>query len=221
VQRAQIEMQFLDACRRLAGKGFLQTPGDSFSMRIPGSMEMILVSGLEDWRQVGLADLHSVSLISASGLGRLHALIYQVRTDVGAVAISSPKGARLLARLGGLLPAIFDEQVRHIGPSAGPLPDQENVDGEMVRKAFRRGANAALLGERLLCLGMTCERAVFNTELYEKCAQAYVIAKASGHRIGFIPVWVRLIANRRLLRDERHAAASYRKGCIPQGINAY
>ncbi len=221
MRRAQFEIEFLDACRRLACKGFLHTPEDSFSVRIPGSMEVILVSRLEDWRQIGLADLHSTSLLSASGPSRLHALIYQARTDVGAVAISSPRGARLLATLGGLLPAIFDEQVRHIGPSAGPLPEQKNVDGEMVRKAFRRGANAALMGERLLCLGMTCERAVFNTELYEKCAQAYVIAKASGNRIGFIPTWVRLIANRRLLGDERHAAASYRKGYIPQSVNAY
>jgi YD repeat-containing protein len=31
----------------------------------------------------------------------------------------------------------------------------------------------------------------------------------------------RLIANHRLLRDERHAAASCRSGCIPEGINAY
>ena len=221
MQRAQIETQCLEACWRLAGKGFLHTSGDSFSMRIPGSMEMILVSGLEDWRQLGLADLHSASLYSNNGLSRLHALIYRVRADAGAVAISSPKGARLLASLGGLLPAIFDEQVRHIGSSVGPLLDQEYADGEMVRKTFRRGANAALLGERLLCLGMTCERAVFNTELYEKCAQAYVIAKASGNRISFIPMWVRLIANRRLLRDERQAAASYRKSCFPQGLNAY
>lgn len=221
MQRVQIETQCLEACRRLAGKGFLNTPGDSFSMRIPGNMEMILVSGLEDWRKIGRTDLHSVSLLSTSGLGRLHALIYRERTDAGAVVVSSPKGARLLARLGGLLPAIFDEQVRHIGSSVGPLPDQENADGEMIRKTFRHGANAALLGERLLCLGMTCERVVFNTELYEKCAQAYVIAKASGHRIGFIPIWVRLIANRRLLKDEQRAAASYRNGFIPEGINAY
>ena len=68
---------------------------------------------------------------------------------------------------------------------------------------------------------MTCDRVLFNTELYEKCAQAYVIAKASGNQIGFIPVWVRLIANHRLLRDERHAAECYRNGCIPENMNSY
>jgi hypothetical protein len=68
---------------------------------------------------------------------------------------------------------------------------------------------------------MTCDRVLFNTELYEKCAQAYVIAKASDRRISLIPPWVRLIANRRLLKDEESASASYRDGRIPEGINAY
>jgi ribulose-5-phosphate 4-epimerase/fuculose-1-phosphate aldolase len=221
MDRTQIETQLLEGCRRLTSKGFFNTPANSFSMRIPGTMEMILTSGHENWRRIGIADLHADSLLAHEGLSGLHATIYQERADVGAVAVSSPKGVRLLARYGGLLPPLFDEQVRHLGPSVGPLPDEEKAHKDMVRKTFRRGANAALLGERLLCLGMTCDRVLFNTELYEKCAQAYVIAKASGSRIGFIPIWVRLIANRRLLKDERRAAASYRNGQIPGGINSY
>ncbi|MGB9409289.1 MAG: class II aldolase/adducin family protein [Terracidiphilus sp.] len=216
-----IETQLLDGCRRLAGKGFFNTPVDSFSMRIPGKMEMILASGQIDWRQIEIADLHTASLFSREGLCGLHASIYRGRADAGAVAISSPKWVHQLARFGGLLPPVFDEQVRHIGSYVRPLPDEDYAHCDMVRKTFSRGANAALLGERLLCLGMTCERVLFNTELYEKCAQAYVIAKASGNQIRFIPVWVRLIANHRLLRDERRAAGSYRNGCIPENINTY
>jgi hypothetical protein len=68
---------------------------------------------------------------------------------------------------------------------------------------------------------MTCERAVFNTELLEKCAQAYVIAKASGTRLRAIPGWVRMIANRRLLHDERNAAARYLNGQLPESTTAY
>jgi ribulose-5-phosphate 4-epimerase/fuculose-1-phosphate aldolase len=221
VQPIQIETRLLESCRRLAGKGFLNSPADSFSLRVPGKMEMILTSGLADWRRIGIADLRTASLFSNEGFCGLHASIYRERADVGAVAISSPKGVRLLARFGGQLPPIFDEQVRHIGSNASPLTDEENVHGNMVRKTFRRGSNAALLGERLLCLGITCDRVLFNTELYEKCAQAYVIAKASGNRIGLIPAWVRLIANHRLLKDERHAAECYRNGCIPESMNSY
>lgn len=221
MQRMQIEQQLLEGCRRLAAKGFLNTPADSFSMRIPGSMEMILTSGHKDWRRITNTDLHIGSFFLKKGLKGLHASIYQARADVGAVAISSPKGARLLARNGGRLPPIFDEQVRHIGLTSGSIEKGNNLPGDMVRKILSRGANAALFGERLLCLGMTCDRVLFNTELYEKCARAYVIAKASGHQIGFIPMWVQLIANRRLLTDERGAGESYRDGRAPEGLTAY
>jgi ribulose-5-phosphate 4-epimerase/fuculose-1-phosphate aldolase len=217
----QIEKRLLEGCRRLVVKGFLNSPADSFSMRIPGTMEMILASRQDDWRRIGIVDLRTASLFSQEGLCGFHACIYKERPDAGAVVISSPKGARLLARFGGLLPPVFDEQVRHIGSNAAPLPDEKYAQCDMVIKTFKRGANAALLGERLLCLGMTCDRVLFNSELYEKCAQAYVIAKASGNQIGFIPVWVRLIANYRLLRDERYAAECYRNGSIPESMNSY
>ena len=221
MQRAQIEVQLLEACRRLAAKGFFNTPRNSFSLRLPGAREMILACGLEAWRRIGIADLETASLLAREGLSGLHASIYQARLDAGAVAISSPRSAGRLAAWDGLLPPLFDEQVRRLGLSAGPLPDEAEAHGEMLRQTFRRGANAALLGDRLLCLGMTSERVLFNTELYEKCARAYVIARASGGRIRCIPRWVQLIANRRLLKDERRAAASYRNGHIPDGINSY
>jgi len=236
VQRSQIEAQLLEGYRRLAGKGFLNTPSDSFSMRVPGSTEMIFASGCEDWqekdwrgkdwRQLAAADLQAVSFSVREGSSGLHAAIlhvaiYRERADVGAVAISSPKGVRLLAHCGGRFPTLFDEQARHIGAPAKPLADTTIAGADVVRKTFSRGKNAVLLGERLLCLGMTCERVLCNTELYEKCAQAYVIAHASGNRIRVIPGWVRLIANRRLLRDEYRAAASYRNGVTPEGIGGY
>jgi hypothetical protein len=50
----------------------------------------------------------------------------------------------------------------------------------------------------------------------KKCAQAYVIAKASGNQIELM-----LIANHRLLKDERRAAECYRSGCIPDSINTH
>ena len=221
MQISQIELQFLDGCRRLAAKSFLNTSADSFSMRIPGRTKMLLASGLEDWKQIEFADIHATSLFSGGNPAGLHAAIYQDRADAGAVAISSPEGARLLAKHGGLLPPLFDEQVRHIGASAGPLPNAKWVNKDILTKTFRQGANAALAGEQLICLGMTCDRVIFNTELYDKCARAYVIARESGGRIEQIPLWVGLIANHRLLRNERDAAASYRNGRMPEGISAY
>jgi len=223
VQRIELETQLLEGCRRLARKGFLNAPADSFSMRIPGSTEMILARGRgeKDWREIEIGDLKTASFLVTEGLCGIHASIYQERADVGAVTVSSPQGVRLLAHHGRGLPPLFDEQVRHIGPSAESLDSEENVSPDLVSRIFRRGANAALLGEQLICLGITCERVLCNTELYEKCAQAFLIAKASGNRIGHVPVWVRLIATRRLRKDERRAAASYGNGLVPEGISGY
>jgi ribulose-5-phosphate 4-epimerase/fuculose-1-phosphate aldolase len=218
MERTQIEEQLLAGCRRLASKSFLNTPADSFSLRIPGQMEMILISGSKDWRRIEIADLHTVPFSTEDDLGMLHASIYQERGDVGGIAISSPQWVRLLANCGPL-PPIFDEQVRHIG-SSGSLKD-EGMSRDKVRDTFSQGANGALMGGRLLCLGMTRDRVLFNTELYEKCAQAYVIARACDSRISRIPLWVRLIATRRLLKDENIASASYRDGRIPEGLNTY
>jgi ribulose-5-phosphate 4-epimerase/fuculose-1-phosphate aldolase len=218
--QTQIKEQLLEGCRRLARKGFLNTSADSFSLRIPGRAEMMLIPGSEDWRQAETADVRVLHFSAKDDLSMLHAWIYQERSDVGAIAISSPKWVRLLADSGSLLPPIFDEQVRHIG-SAGFLKSEEPIRREYVRQMFRRGGNAALFGEHLLCLGMTCDRVLFNTELYEKCAQAYVIAGACEGRISRIPFWVRMIANRRLLKDEATATASYRDGRVPQEITTY
>jgi len=215
----QIQMQLLEACRRLAGKGLLSTPADSLSMRIPGVQEMLLAATRGDWRRIGSDEMKILSTCCKDG--GLHAAIYRTRADVGAVAISSPRGVQLLAGYGGALPPVFDEQVRQIGSSVERISYEASAGDAAVSRTFARGANAALLGSQLLCLGMTCERVLLNTELYEKCARAYVIARASGGAIGRIPFWVRLIANRRLMKDERRAASSYRDGRIPERVNAY
>ena len=219
--RWELEAQFLVGCLRLADKGFLNCSSNSMSFRIPGNDEMVLAAGLEDWRTVGRATICTQSFVSKDVVAALHGSIYLERPDAGAVVISSPKGVRLLAKSGGALPPLFDEQVRHIGRAMGTPLAERDASRKRIRKAFQRGANAALLGERLLCLGMTCERAVFNTELLEKCAQAYVIARASGIPAGAIPAWVSVIANRRLLKDERRAAAHYLNGQLPEGTITY
>ena len=219
MQQIELEARLLEGCRRLAGKGFLNTPADSFSLRIPGQAEMILIAGQENWRRIDIADLRPVSFSAKEISSTLHAWIYRERADVGAVVLASPAGASLLANYDGLLPPIFDEQVRHIGRPGRPLRDGANR--LQLREALSGGRNVVLLGERLLCLGTTCDRVLFNTELYEKCARAYVIAKASGAKVTIIPSWVQMIAIRRLVKDERRAALSYGEGRVPEDRHSY
>jgi ribulose-5-phosphate 4-epimerase/fuculose-1-phosphate aldolase len=221
MQRSKLEAQLLAGARRLVQKGFLNDRLDSVSARIAGSDEMLLMGGVEDWGGVGDAAFSTIPFSSQETVSGLHGAIYLARPDVGAIAISSPRGVRLLAGSGEIMPPLFDELVRHIGlPSWTPL-DAERLSKERIRGAFSGGANATLLGERLVCLGMTVERVIHNTELLEKCARAYVIAKASGGTVRTIPSWVRLIANHRLMRDERNAEASYENGQAPEMSMTY
>lgn len=201
-----IETELVECCRRLAAKGLFRSPEDSFSVSIPGKPEALLASGCGDWRAFRREDLRVVSLSTEEGIEGVHAAIYRQRSDVGAVAICSPAAARLLARSGGVLPPLFDEQVRHLGLPAPPLRNLNDVRGAIPGRAFKQGANALLAGEQLVCLGTNGHRTLMNTELYEKCARAYVIAAASGNRIYRIPAAVRWIAARSLRKDERRAA---------------
>lgn len=221
MQRYELEAQLMEGCRRLADRGFLNLPSDSVSIRVPGNAEMFLATGIQDWRTAGPAALQSRSFTSEWGVAGLHAAIYRQRVDAGAVAISSPRGCRLLARSGGILPPMFDEQIRHLGLYMGSPLDDGHLSGDTIGRTFEKGANAVLLGERLLCLGITCERALANMEIVEKCARAHVISRASGAPGGVIPAWVRLIANRRLMKEESRAAASYLRGQPPSRMTGY
>lgn len=219
MQYPELAEQLLEGCWRLAARKLLSTSKDSFSLRVPDETKMVLVSAVKDWCQAETNDICAASFATADAVSRVHAAIYEERGDVGAIVISAPPWTQLLCSRGESLPPLFDEQVRHIGPPARSTTGK--VPEGVVAKAFRQGANAALLRGRLICLGMTRDRVLFNLALYEKCAQAFTLARASGSRVKHIPAWVRLIATRRLLKDQEAASMSYREGRTPAAITAY
>ncbi|MGP8185004.1 MAG: class II aldolase/adducin family protein [Terracidiphilus sp.] len=202
MQTAQ-ENEVIEACRRLGGKNLLRSPSDSFSVRIAGSRQALLATGCDDWRPVQSGHLRTTGFSAAGGVDALHELVYRLRPDVNAIVVCSPPGVRLLARFGGVLPPLFDEQVRHLGLLKKPPKKEEGTWEELLTSVLRRGVNAVQMGEQAVCLGADIESAVNNLELYEKCSRAYVLARASGYRFRCIPGWVRWIAVRRLLKEQR------------------
>jgi ribulose-5-phosphate 4-epimerase/fuculose-1-phosphate aldolase len=191
----------LRARRLLDGEGHL-------SLRWPGGEAM--------WRGRGGDAAPVVAPISASREAPIDAAIYAARADVGAiVAVSSPY-AQTLAALGGRLPILFDEQARHLGAIVGPCARPDDL-----RSALKSGANVALIAGTPLALGTTPQRLALNAELFEKCAKAYALAFAAGGPTPSLPAWVRWIANRRLLKDERRARARFAEGLTPEDNNRY
>lgn len=197
--------QWLEARERLRAKDLLGGSGASLSVRCPGGTSL--------W--FGAADAAAPTLVNWSGAPTdehiaPHITIYVQRADVGAVAHGGGRFGMHLARFGGALPQVFDEQARHIGPMPPAVRDFEDLG-----PALRTPGSALILRESPLCWGTTPRRLALNAELFEKCAKAYVLAIATGGRVRSLPWWVRRIANGRLAKDQRAAALAFARGEQP------
>ena len=135
---------------------------------------------------------------------------------MGAILVGGGDYARALAALGGRLPILFDEQARHLGALRGPCDGPEGLAA-----AIRSGTNLAMVAGRPVSLGMTPQRLALNAELFEKCAKAYGLALVAGGPTPELPFWVRWIAGRRLLKDERRAGERFAQGLPPEDKNSY
>ena len=207
-----------EAARRLQARGLLQ-PGASLSQRLTGQeagqIALLTVHADQSWS----VSLNAMDSSNVNGVLAAHLAIFRYRSDVGAILFNSQPWAAALQQLGKGMPGIFDEQIRHLGTRVAlQQPDFSTPE----RCAWlRSGQNAFILGQQVLCLGMTLDRAVFNAELLEKCAKAFVLATCTGKPAGKIPWLIRYIANGRLQKDEKYAASQYALGQMPVFKSAY
>lgn len=191
--------EIIQTTSRLSAKGLLNRPGDAMSLRIPDKGQMLFVEPGHPPRTVNLDT-------PGDGTAALHAQVYRLRRDAGAVSTLSPRWSMQLADLNEPMPGIFDEQARHLGHCWSPT----SVEG--LVGALAKGGNGGIVDGRLLIIGVTRNRMLFNAELFEKCAMAYVLARLGGGKVKKLPWIVRRVAGRRLLRDEATAARSHDHG---------
>lgn len=205
-----------DAARRLSAKGLLE-PDDTLSMRLAGSGNILLQTGSGPAQQVEIVPLADDG--ARAPLAAQHLAVYRTRADVGCVLLNRQPWASALYALENDMPGVFDEQIRHLGRTVALLAGPVELPLNQAR--LRSGANAWIAPGHVLCFGTLPERTVFNAELLEKCAKAYVLATSAGLPVGRIPWLVRWIANGRLLKDERSAAEQYARGQMPVLSTAY
>jgi L-fuculose-phosphate aldolase len=121
----------------------------------------------------------------------MHAAIYQVRTDVGAVVHTHQAYASIFALTGQPIPALFDEVVMAIGDRVDVIPYAFSGTPELVdnvRSHIGNGCNCFIMQNHgALNLGGTLEDAWKNAELLEKTAQAYYRALVTGQPITTLP----------------------------------
>ncbi|WP_024682890.1 hypothetical protein [Pseudomonas syringae] len=205
--RDSLRQQWFDLRERLMGQ---VDSHSSVSLRLPGEQSMWL--GKLDDLAPQVVDCND----SAADDGQTHAAIYRARADVGAVLLGGGAFAKSLVDFGGVLPILFDEQARHIGHMAPPASSEQ----PLVR-LLKRGGNAAVIDSTPVVMGTTGARMVLNAELFEKCAKAYTLAKACGTHLTLLPWWVVLVANGRLMKDEKRAAQCFAEGRIPPETRGY
>jgi ribulose-5-phosphate 4-epimerase/fuculose-1-phosphate aldolase len=236
----ELPFTLLAARDRCARQGFLTAAHAGISLRLPGSSDFLFTDvqasrpQLHSWRNPPgnhTPPLHrspqtapcEVQAPAHHALA-LHATVYQLRPDVGAILTGGGLFSTSLHELGGTMPVAFDEQARHLGRMGlgsrhgRPAPDTTTPQ---LKATFANGTNTALIGDLPICLGTTCQRVVLNAELFEKCAQAYVLAAATGQPVSSLPWWVCTIAIGRLRKDQRHAAERFSQGLLPQEARGY
>ena len=201
-----LRQHWLDLRQRLASQVDSHA---SLSLRIPGEKGMWL-GKLDDVEPLNVA-------WSASHEDpRTHAAIYTARSDVGAVLLGGGAFGNCLVDFGGVLPILFDEQARHLGRMGPPVTAESQL-----RQALQEGGNVILINGVPACLGATGTRMALNAELFEKCAKAYTLAKATGAQLTRLPRWVGFIANGRLMKDEKRAARCFALGQLPPESRGY
>lgn len=203
--------QWLRTRDRLVAKELLRSADASLSVRCPGGSSMWF--GTVEESSPLLLNWHGTA---RSGSAFAHTIVHACRADVGAVAWGGGLFGACLADFGGVLPQVFDEQARHIGPMGWPA----GSDSELAT-ALGTAGNALLWRSQPMCFGTTCTRLALNAELFEKCAKAYVLAAAAGGRVKELPWLVRRIANSRLVKDERRAAQAFERGELPVESSGY
>jgi ribulose-5-phosphate 4-epimerase/fuculose-1-phosphate aldolase len=203
----------LSARERCVRQGFLGMEHAGVSARLPGESQFLFVDATAaiPERQSWLEPLASLPFT-------LHAAVYRLRPDVGAVLTGGGAFAATLRDFGGSMPVGFDEQARHLGRMPGAV---SAVTAPELQVRLADGTNTVLVGHLPVCFGTTCQRLVLNAELLEKCAKAYVLATATGRHVGTLPWWVSRIAMGRLRRDQRRAARRFALGLLPDETRGY
>ncbi|WP_377293344.1 hypothetical protein [Rhizobium sp. SG2393] len=205
IDPSSIEETLAMAAARLAGKGLL-THGDVLSQRIPEQNKLVAVTIN---RNQDVPDSVVWQDLSGKPQG-LHHRIYAARPDVGAIAGGQMTWTRALARLDVSLPAVFDEQVRHLGVEARRVAFRSGENWPLATLA--NGANAYCFDDLALCFGMGLERLLLNIEILEKCAESFVLAYSAAGTAKRIPWLIRYIANGRLKKDQKDAATRHLSG---------
>lgn len=201
VQEAQ--QAVLDCCHVLIERGLLFGTGGNVSVRIPGGAArtdtLAITPTSRDYRTLRRDDIcvvdfdrHPVAGGRAFSMETpAHIGVYQHRPDVNAVVHTHQPFASVFTLIGQSIPALFDEQVIHLGGRVQLVPYAISGSDEMtdlIVAALADRCNAYLLKNHgALITGTSLDKAVLNAEVLEKVARVYYYALSTGQPVTALP----------------------------------
>ncbi len=183
---ALVRQQVLEACLRLADRGFLAGTGGNVSLRAGAGLFAVTPSGIDYYsmsaEDICLLRIDTLEMVEGrlrpSVESGLHAAVLRFRQDATAVIHTHQPLVSAVALLHRPIP-VEDETARLVlGEVIEAVPYAPSGTGLLIRalrRGLRRGVNAyTLRNHGLICCGATLGTAIEAVELAEKAAAGYL-----------------------------------------------
>ncbi len=189
----------LECTHRLTHRGALVGSGGNVSHRIHGEDKIAITPSGKDYLTMKPNEICIVNCngeliegdLRPSVETGMHLAVYKNRADVNAIVHTHQVYASIFAVLNISIPALFDEQVLHLGSEVAMIPYAISGSADLanhVASKLDNKCNAYILQNHgALVLGISIDNAERNTALLEKTATVYYHALASGKPISTLP----------------------------------
>lgn len=181
-----VQQQVVDACLRLADRGYLAGTGGNVALRASGT-EFAVTPSASDYYTMRAADICILRLdtlaviegaLKPSVESGIHARTLRARPDCKASVHTHQPLASAVALLGIALPVVHPEAQQALGFDIPLVPYGPSGTGLLAAaygKRVRADANAYLLSSHgLVCCGVSLEAAMANVEWVEREAAGYL-----------------------------------------------
>lgn len=182
--------EVLETAKKMFEMGLVAGTWGNISTRVDEQYMIITPSGMscdflkpEDMVLTNINDLSYVGELKPSIESLLHAEIYKIRPEIGAVIHSHSVHASSIAAARKDIPPILEDMVQIVGGSIKVaeygLPGSE----EMVKKAIikLKDRNAVILANHgPVCLGRNLAEALITCQIVEKASKVFIDTQAFG-----------------------------------------
>lgn len=189
----KLREEIVAAGQYLLDRGLVFGTAGNISARIDESRFVLTPSGM-DYRRFGPADLCLVNLENGEVAGTrrpsveiaLHATVYRIRPDVGAVVHTHSKHATAVACARRELPCILDAMAVQFG---GPVPVAKYAipgSKDLADNATRSlgdGGAVLIANHGVLAVGADLSEAIDRAELVERSAEIFLLAGSAGKAV--------------------------------------